>query len=205
MLSSINDVAENSLSNWSTSFFHVLTEKDSDAHSLDRYHYWHIQVFSTLLCQVSFPRSPIFLLRLLRLYRSGLIALWSWAVHLHDFSTLLCQVSFSWSSIFLLRLLHLYRSKLIALWPWAVHLLDFSTLLCQVSFHRSSIFLLHLLRLYHSELIALWAWAVHSQTMRTASKSRLYFWIAKIASSSYWLCVLLSENAHSERRRECIY
>ncbi len=165
VLSSINDVAENSLSNWSTSFSHALAEKDSDAHSLDRYHYQHIQVFSILLCQVSSHRSSIFLLHLLRLYRSELIALWS----------------------------------------WAVHLLDFSTLLCQVSFHRSSIFLLRLLRLYHSELIALWSWAVHSQTMKTASKSQLYFWIAKIASSSYWLCVLLSESARSERRQECIY
>ena len=110
MLSFINNVAENSLSNWSTSFSHALVEKDSDAHSLDQYHYWHIQVFSTLLCQVSFFRSLIFLLRLLRLY-------------------------------------------------------------C-------------------SELIMLWSWAVCSQTMKTAWESWLYFWIAKIASSSYWKCKL---------------
>ena len=165
VLSPIDDVAENSLSNWSTPFSHALAEKDSDAHSLDRYHYRHIQVFSTLLCQASSHRSSIFLLHLLRLY----------------------------------------RSELIALWPWAVHLLGFSTLLCQASSHRSPIFLLRLLRLYRSELTALWPWAVRSQTMRTASKPRLYFWIAKIASSSYWLCVLLSESARSERRRGCIY
>ncbi len=125
MLSSINNVAENSLLNWSTSFLHALIEKDSDVHSLDQYYYQHIQVFSTLLCQVFF--------------------------------------------------------------------------------HWSSIFLLHLLRLYHSELIILWAWAVHSQTMKTALKSWLYFWIAKITSSFYWLCVLLSESICSERHQECIY
>ena len=125
VLSPIGSVAEDPLPNWPTPFPHALAGEDSGAHSLDRYHYRHIQVSSTLLCQASSPRSPIFLLRLLRLYRPG--------------------------------------------------------------------------------LAALWAWAVRSQTMGTASEPRLYFWIAKIASSSYWLCVLLSESARSGRRRGCIY
>ena len=165
VLSPIGSVAEDPLPNWPTPFPHALAGEDSGAHSLDRYHYRHIQVSSTLLCQASSPRSPIFLLRLLRLYRPGLAALW----------------------------------------PWAVRLLGSSTLLCQASSHRSPIFLLHLLRLYRPGLAALWAWAVRSQTMGTASEPRLYFWIAKIASSSYWLCVLLSESARSGRRRGCIY
>ncbi len=51
----------------------------------------------------------------------------------------------------------------------------------------------------HSELITLWTWTVCAQTMRTASKSRLYFQIVKIASSSYWLCVIWSRVAIQKR------
>ncbi len=50
-----------------------------------------------------------------------------------------------------------------------------------------------------SELIALWTRTVCAQTMKTALKSRLYFWIAKIASSSYWLCVIRSRVAIRKR------